>query len=189
MEQDLIIVAEFESQEEADEAKLILEAAGIESIISDCDADDVARQNSAFGGVVVLVHTADEERAIKVLEEGYLPTDQDLHWQASDEVTIGLPADKALDIARNTLATTGKVKSGYIDSPSIEGGMRYSLGYVEVRMRVRPLSNLGMSVITISTRRDYDVRGIAAAKCLNMLKDKLVELCKACGIEVVVSNE
>jgi Putative prokaryotic signal transducing protein len=63
---DLVVVATFLNQIEADMAKGILETADIESMISADDAGGL-RPHLWMGGVRLLVRAEDAEQAIKIL--------------------------------------------------------------------------------------------------------------------------
>jgi len=66
---DWIQVAQFPTAAEAALARQMLEAEGIEAIVTDENVGDLFHLAAPFAEVKLSVHTADAERATKLLDE------------------------------------------------------------------------------------------------------------------------
>lgn len=84
MEDELVLVARFDTAFEAEEAKLVLDDSEIESMICDETTGDIGLPGGATaGGVKLFVRASDADRAVAALSE--TPARKDLVIELEDD--------------------------------------------------------------------------------------------------------
>jgi hypothetical protein len=177
MADDIVIVAKYLYPTEAEMAKIRLESEGIECLIANQMTAQLTTAMGSMGGILVQVRAQDAERALAIISADMpaprvgmaLPES----WQITDEMELDIEPKTAFQLVQDAWSKIGRVSKSDPDSLTVDGTAKYWLNKVTMRVEIQAENDVSRLYVCA---RGQDIRAVAADKCLERLKEAIIEL-------------